>query len=241
VVAECERQIGAAWPPDVPGFNAGVDLIRKSRRLLRRPADRTRAGALRQKLRAHNLHVLSILFLSVIGSALLWLGAYFFGYWMLLVLVTIAHGTEAQMPPQYTKVYLIVAACAFCAAWIDRRLRPDPRPADKKPPFVIALDFVFTPARMLLSLRDNASAWQSLSDADLQQAIAFIDRVRAVRRFPVHTAPVEIPDDTARERVVFALLHLRILEMIHDDGVAWLRYVDRPPPEMLGGAGPALP
>lgn len=212
----------------------------KARRFLARHGQRTRAGTLRRKLRAHNLQVLSILVLSVIGSVLLWLGGYFFGYWMLLVLATVAHGTEAQMPAQYTKVYAFAAVFVFCAAWVERRLRPDPRPADKKPPLIIALDFVFTPARMLLSLRENAAAWQSLSDSELQQAIAFIDRVKAARRFPVHAAPVEIPDDGARERIVFALLHLKILEMIRDEGAAWLRFVPRREPEMLPTDGPAL-
>jgi hypothetical protein len=60
-------------------------------------------------------------------------------------------------------------------------------------------------------------------------AIPFIDRVRAARRFPLQAAPVEIPNDRSRERIIFALLHLHILEMTHEAETTWLRYIGAPP------------
>src|SRR4051812_14066994 len=161
-------------------------------------APRTRVGQLRRKLRAHNRRVLSIVFLSVVSGVALWLASYFVASWLVLLFLSAAIGPEARMPAHFTRVFVIIGAVVFIAAWIEKRLNRHPRPGDKKSSLRLAFDFLFTPSRLLLSLPDNLAAWQNLTDAELRQAIPFIDRIRAARKFPLHSAPVEIPDDRDR-------------------------------------------
>jgi hypothetical protein len=191
-------------------------------------------------LRAHNRRVLLVCFFAVIAAGALWLGAYLVSYWLTLLFLSAICGGDARMPAHFNVVFGSAAAIIFAATWVERWLHPHPRPPDKKSRLRVTLDFLFTPARLLFSLRDNLRAWLNLSAAELPVAIAFMDRVRAARKFPLHAMPVEIPDARAQERILFALLHLRLLEMQREGETTWLRYVSQTPAPMESQAGPYL-
>jgi hypothetical protein len=207
--------------------------------LFRRKPPRSRVELLRRRLRAHNAQVLLMVGLSLVTSLALWGTAYIAAYWLVLLGLTVAQGPYPQMPRHFNRVLAVVAGVSLLVAWMEKRARQrNERAVDKKPGVEIALEIALLLPRLTLAIPDNLSAWQRLSDDELRQAIAFTDKVRAARRFPVHSAPVEIPDDAARERIIFALLHLRVLEMFQDDGAAWLRFVGGSPvaPVALGSS-----
>ena len=84
------------------------------------------------------------------------------------------------------------------------------------------LDFLLMPPRLTLAVFGNLSAWLRLSASDLRDAAALIERVRAEKKLPLHAAPLELPEEKSRERVLLSLLLLRQLEIRKEDGALWL-------------------
>jgi len=88
------------------------------------------------------------------------------------------------------------------------------------------------------------SAWQRLSRVELESAADLLERVARERNVPLHSTPVDIPDPHIREKVIFTLLLLRILDIgRRNDGEARLRLSPfRPATLRLGEpAGPVGP
>ncbi len=196
---------------------------------------------LRRRLRLHNLQVLAFTFLSLVSALFLWGAFYFFIYWILLFLLSAVQGGDARMPRYFNLSIGLVAVTLLAVAILDRRSRVNARPVDKKPVLVIALDFILSLPRVTLAIYDNFSAWLSLSSAELHQAVYLIERVRESHKLPMHAAPVEIPDDRMREKIIMALLLLQVLEVRQEEKTTWLRLAERtPPPAGERSSGPRL-
>jgi hypothetical protein len=197
------------------------------------PFSRTRAGRLRRRVRAHNFRVLGSTIFAVVVVIVLWIAAYAACYWLVLLFLTSVVGPYARMPARFSEGFGIVSGLLLAAAWVIRWLHPHPRPPDKKGRLAYALDFLLTLPRLTLGVGQNLSAWQSLRRSDLPAAVQLVDRVREVRKMPLHSLPVEIPDQRRRDRVVEALLQLHLLELGQDDRAGFLRLAPRDVPTAL--------
>jgi hypothetical protein len=180
-------------------------------------------SALRRHFVRHNLAVLGFTALTLVTAAALWAVLYGFAYWILLFGISAAHGLDAEMPPTFTKVFLLAAAALLSIAWIDRRLHPNERLRDYKSFAAIFGDFLFAIPRVTLAIWGNLSAWQRLSRDELILAATLLQRIAREKRVTLQSAPLDIPNPDTREKIIFALLLSRVLEFGREEGVAWLK------------------
>lgn len=178
---------------------------------------------LRARIRRHNWHVAGLSLATLLGAAALWLAAYGIAYWLMLLALSATVGEEAQPLPYFRDCFIGLAATLLFFAWLHRRLNPDERPRDRKTAGEVAFDFVLLIPRMTLAVWGNLSAWLSLNAAELQGASDLLERVRAQKKVPLQTAPIDLPEEKSRERVLLSLLLLELLEIRKEDGALWLR------------------
>jgi hypothetical protein len=177
---------------------------------------------LRRRLSQHNLQVIVITLLTCAAAVLLWGAAWFLLYWVALFSLSVWRGGDAEAPAHFTGEFAAIALFLLVLAWIDRRFTTDERAVDRKPALEIFLDFVLMPARVTLSIWGSMTAWQKLSDDEIAEAASLLARIQAERKLAEHSVPLEVPDDATRERLVFALLLLGIVEQRREDGITWL-------------------
>jgi hypothetical protein len=180
-------------------------------------------SALRRHFARHNLEVLALTLLTLVTAAALWAVLYGFAYWLLLFGISAVRGIDAEMPATFTKVFLLAAAALLSMAWIDRRLHPNERLRDYKSFGAILADFLLAIPRVTLAIWGNFSAWQRLTHDELILAAALLERVAREKRVELRSTPLDIPQEDAREKIIFALLLSRVLEFRREEGVAWLK------------------
>lgn len=185
--------------------------------------------ALRSHLARHRWQVVAFSLAALLAAVLLWLALYAVAYWLTLFGLTVVRGGDAAIPPTFTVGFLLAAGTLLILAWMHRQLAPERLPPDQKVWAAILLDFVLAIPRATLAVWDNLSAWQQLSEAELGLAADLIEQVAHAQRLPLQSAPLAIPDDRAREKIIFTLLLLQILEVRHDEAVHWLRLSPRRP------------
>lgn len=178
---------------------------------------------LQQEVTRHNRQVMGYAALSVVASVVFWAAAYAVSYWLTLLARTAVQGTEATMPAHFEAVFWSAAAFLLLLAWLHRLATPNDLPRDDKTVGEILLDFLLAIPRTTLAIWANLSAWLRLSPADLHLAADLVAAVTREQKLPVHSVPLAIPDDATRDRVVFALLLLHVLEIRREDDVALLR------------------
>jgi hypothetical protein len=185
------------------------------------PADEL-AAALRAHLARHNRHVLGITGVTLLTAALLWLVLYGLAHWLTLFGLTAVRGGEAALPPGFRRGFLLAAAALLAVAWLQRWLFPEHLPPDKKSLGAVLADLALAIPRATLAVWGNLSAWLRLSRAEIRLAADLVDQVARAQRIPLQSAPLLIPDERAREKIVFALLLLQVLEVRREDGAHWL-------------------
>jgi hypothetical protein len=190
-------------------------------------SSRSLAVALRSHLARHNLQVLGFSVLTAGAAVLLWTTLYVFSYWLTIFGITVARGPEAAMPPGFSLGFAMIAGGLLFAAWIDRWATPNALPPDKKRPLEIALDFLLATPRATLAIWGNLSAWQRLTRPQIELAADFLAQLMPNRRMAVHAVPLEIPDDTVRDKIVFALLVTGVIEMRREQGISYLHLARR--------------
>ncbi len=186
-------------------------------------ASRKLAESLREHMVRHNWQVLGFTLLTTGTSILLWAILYGGVYWLLLLVRTSASVTDWVPVRSYTLVFGAVAGALLFAAWFDRTVAGSERVPDHRPMAEIFLDLVLAVPRTTLAIWGNLSAWQWLDREELDYAAALVERVVREKDVPLHSTPLDIPDDRTRERVVFALLMLRVLDIRREKNETHLR------------------
>lgn len=188
---------------------------------------RSLPAALRAHFARHNWQVLGFSALTAGAAVVLWAALYVVSYWLTIFGITIARGSEAAMPRGFTLGFALAASSLLLAAWIDRWATPNALPPDKKPRLEIALDFLLATPRATLAIWGNLSAWQWLSRPQLELAADLLAQLLPNGRMALHAVPLEIPDDAARDKIVFALLVTGVIEMRREQGVTYLHLARR--------------
>jgi hypothetical protein len=153
-------------------------------------------------------------------------------------MAAIVKGPYATYPKGLPWAFAAIAGALIFSAWVDRRLTPNAVPPDEKSPGEIAMDFLLAIPRMTLAVSANLSAWVRLSQADLLAAAFLVDRLSSLKRIPLHEAPLEIPKQVTRDKVLTGLLLLGVIEFQREsDFSIWLKIT---PEAKRSLGGPAL-
>jgi hypothetical protein len=187
----------------------------------REPSPELSASEIARRLRAHlalhNLRVIALAVLTCAAAIVLWAVLYVIGAWLAVLVLTVAEADPAGVMRAYPVVFGVAALCLVAVAWLDRRLTPNERPVDEKPPDEIAMDFILAIPRTTLAVWSTLTAWQHLSAAEVREAAAFLVRLARERRIPVHSVPLDIPRENARWRILFALQLVQIIDLRRDE------------------------
>lgn len=151
--------------------------------------------------------------MTAIAACVSWALLYFVAYWLILLLLAINNPADAEMPRNYSAVFITVGAVLCFLAWIMRRLSPDEYPRDRKSIWEILLDFVLMVPRMTLAIWGTLRALQFLDDHELSLAMRLLQRIEQETSVPVYSVPLEIPDERSREKVVLALQIMELVDL----------------------------
>lgn len=176
--------------------------------------------------------------MSIAGATVGWTALYGITHWLMLLALVIIRGPYASVPAGFPLGFIAIAATLIFSAWVDRKLTPNALPPDEKTPGEIGMDFLLAIPRMTLAIPANLSAWVRLTESHLSAAASLVDRLSAEQRIPVYEAPLEIPEQEVRERVLDALLLLGVIEFQREeDASIWLKVT---PAARNALGGPAL-
>ena len=164
---------------------------------------------LRVHFARHNRRVIGLVLLTALGALAFWALLYFVCYWLLLLVLTVAEPMETRMPPQFASVFA-VSAIVLCALGLLARSE---RPRDRKSAWEVALDLVLTVPRMTLAVGDNLRAVQWLNRQELELASRLLETLAITGRLALHQTPLEIPDEKARIKIMFALQISGVVEV----------------------------
>lgn len=178
--------------------------------------------ALRHHVTQHNRRVVLLATLTLLGSTTLWCATYAVLYWLTLLTLSAARGVDAQPPKHFAALFFYAALLLVaCALWL-RRAAPDERPRDEKRTVSYLADLLLALPRITLAIWGNLSAWQTLSERELEVAAELVDRMQRDGRVRLRGLPLEIPDRAERKKVLLALQLLELLEIRRADGELWL-------------------
>ncbi len=205
-----------------------MDIARRSRPRRKAHIQDT-ASALRRHLIAHNWQALGFVFLATAASALAWCMAYAICYWLLLLWMAITGDPDARAPARYPIFFATSAGVLTITAWIQRAIGRNGPPPDHKPIGEMVADLALAVPRSTLAIGSNFSALRWLSALELRLAAGLLERIARERQVSIYNAPLDIPDERIRQRVIFSLLLVRVLEIRFVEENAWLHLSsDRP-------------
>lgn len=173
-------------------------------------------------MQRHHRHVAGYAVATLMAAIALWAAAYAVAVWLTLFLVTVIQSDNAPLPVGFRTCFVTIALGLLAVAWLDHRANPDKRPRDSKSGLEIAFDFILAIPRVTLAVWGNLSAWQTLQGRELEQAIGLVEGVEARRRLPVQAVPQYLMDEETRDRILFTLQLIQVLEMRREDGEAFL-------------------
>jgi hypothetical protein len=178
--------------------------------------------ALRAHFAEHNLRVAALTFLTLVATLALWFLLHATYRWLVILGLTAITGTDARVPAFIEPAFWSAAAVLLALAWLDRVLRADDRPRDHKTPGEIAWEIILAIPRATLAIGATLSAWQHLTRAEIETAASLVERLAHVRRLPLHALPLEIPDEALREKIVFALQLVQVIDIRREDRELWI-------------------
>jgi hypothetical protein len=181
------------------------------------------AKSLRELFIRHNCQVLGFALLSLAAAAVFWMLLYAACSCLVLVVQAISEKESAPLPEGFSWAFGSVAASLIAIAWFDQAMIVNDRPVDRKPSLEVFMDCLLAVPRTTLAVWGNLSAWQWLNQAELRLAAALILRIVRERKIPLQSAPLDIPEERLRAKIIFALLMIRVLDVRSEDGAPWLR------------------
>lgn len=184
------------------------------------------AAALRRRFLRHNFHALTLAAFSLVAALALWGTLYVVAAWLTMLFQTVITGIaqrEAAMPPAFNRAFALGALLLLIGAWVRRAAQPNDAPRDSRSFNEYFLDFVLVTPAITLAIWSNLSAWQRFSALGLRYAARLLLAVLQEKKLPLTITPVIIPDDARREKAIFGLLLIGVLELRQEDGAAHLR------------------
>ena len=178
--------------------------------------------AFRAHFAEHNRQVILLTVTTFISAVLLWLVAYIILYWLTLILVTSGEGVDAHVPASFTKIFAMAAGGLCVLGWLVQKIAPNYFPRDRKPAFEVFMDFVLAAPRVTLAIWGNLSAWQSLTEYELEEAWELFHTIAQQGKLSIYSLPLEIPNAELRSKVLFALQVAGLIEMRKNEEGAWL-------------------
>lgn len=178
--------------------------------------------ALQAHLAAHNTKVVFSAVLIFLGTCLMWAVLYFLAHWITLFALTAATADNTPVPPYFPKVFWSVAGASIIIAWIIQLLHPDERPRDFTSGRDMVVDVLLAAPRATLSAFNTFRAWQSFSEHELRLAAGLLERVATEGRMNLRSAPIEIPDDPLREKIMFSLQLVEVIAVRREDREWWV-------------------
>jgi hypothetical protein len=175
-------------------------------------------SALHAHFGRHNRRVVTLSALTFAAALVLWAGLYVVAQWLTLLAAAAIAGESTPLPPRFPAFFSFGAAALMGLAVIDRWLTRDERVRDEKSGAAICMDFVLAIPRVTLDAWGTLRAWQHLSPSELALAAAFIERLAGVSRLPLHAAAIELPDPSARAKILFALQLTQVIAVQRRDG-----------------------
>ncbi len=180
------------------------------------------ARALRQHFARHNRRVIFLALATLVAALALWLILYLVCCWLILLALAVVDAAHPQVPRGFGIVFTVAALSAMLYAWVDRRLTPNEIPRDDKRLGEILADFALMIPRMTLAVGGTLAASQRLTTAELRQAAALVHRLVAESRVLISSVPLEIPNSTARMKILFALQITKVIDVRRRDREWWV-------------------
>jgi hypothetical protein len=168
--------------------------------------------------------------LTLFVAAALWYVLYAILYWLTLLALSTTRGIEARPPESLPTLFIYSAGLLVFFTWMASCFRPDAMPRDRKTIPEICADLLLAIPRATLAVWGNLSAYQRLTDRELEYAAALLDLLGEEKRLPLHELPREIPDRAIRRRIVLALQLVQLLDVRRIRGVAFLLSAERRDP-----------
>jgi hypothetical protein len=175
----------------------------------------------------HNRRVILLAPLTVFVATALWYVLYAILYWLTLLALSTTRGIEARPPAALPTLFIYSGALLVFFTWIASRLSPDEMPRDRKTIPEVVADLLLAIPRATLAVWGNLSAYQRLTELELEYAADLLSLLATEKRLPLHELPREIPDRTMRSRIVLALQLVRLLDIRRIRGVAFLLSTER--------------
>ncbi|MDQ3622516.1 MAG: hypothetical protein M3463_08520 [Verrucomicrobiota bacterium] len=179
-------------------------------------------AALRARFAEHNRRVALLVLLTLMVAAGMWAMLYVALYWLTILVLTVIHGIDATPPAGLPSLYIYTAALFVLLCWLARKLTPHPLPRDRISLGGTLLDLLLALPRATLAIWGNLSAWQRLTDTELELASSFLARLARERRVPLQSVPVDIPDRKARMRILLGLQLIELLQVRRHQDTTWL-------------------
>jgi hypothetical protein len=191
------------------------------------------AKILRAHLAQHNRRVLALAVATLIAALAAWALLYIVCCWMIVMAIAIFDLPLHGVPRHFLFVYIVAALCGIGVAWIDQRVAPTTRLADKKTSWEIFMEFLLAVPNMTLAVGGTLSAWQSLSDEEMLSAAELLHRLGEEKRVPMSGVRLQISDPEAAVRILFALQMTQVIDAYREkNNEFWLRLNALRPPSL---------
>ncbi len=168
--------------------------------------------ALRRKIAAHNRLVVLTSICGVLAVAVMWAGLYLVSRWCVVMSATLVDGVEATMPPRFDRAFAVGVLVLLVAGWIARRFGLYQRLREEKGVGFTLIEVCLIPARATFGTISNLQNYLRLGEDDLRAATDFLVRVARAGKLAATAVPVELPDESTRDRVLYAL---QLLDLIY--------------------------
>jgi hypothetical protein len=178
--------------------------------------------ALRRKIAQHNrLVTLSTL---AFGTAVvaMWCGLYFVVWWLTVLGATVVEGLEAEVPRGFHRIASLSFVAWLIAGWIARARGFFERPRTESSSGAAFLEVLLTPPRATFAVLQNIRNRIRFNEEDLIAATDFLVRVVRSGKLPVSAVPVELPDESRRDRVLTGLQLLDLVYIRKKGQEAWV-------------------
>jgi len=181
----------------------------------RRPRGPVGKARLSAYIRRHNQWVVLLVIMTFCVSVILWIGLYLLVWWLFLLGGTAARSLDFQPAEGPLARGFMASAILLCAfAWIVRRMRPNVAPKDHTSLWEHLLDIVLALPRVTLSIFGTGGAMARLKPYELEYAWELLRQMDdADAPMPIQSAPLYIPDDTTREKIILALQLCGLIEL----------------------------
>lgn len=177
--------------------------------------------ALRRTIRRHN----ELVWLSSLTSAVIvcfmWAGIYFISRWLIIFFSTVVKGLDAVIPQHFDRGFFIVVAIWMIVGWIARQRGFFRTLRSESSSSLTLLELLLTPPRATFGALQNIRNRIRLSEEDLVVATDFLVRVVRAGKMATTNVPVELPDDTSRDKIILALQLLDLIYLRKVDDITW--------------------